>query len=235
MADSTDPPPCRRSNSRSRSPARKPRAPKSGGGFRWKEKRSYDDHRTNDRNQDRGGLQRGYRDRDDERSKEDDRYRNRDRDGRDDRYRSDRDRDRDRERDKGRGRPRSPRRHRDREERDRDRDRDDTGRPPRRERPAEKEKPPARPAPAKSSGGGGGEEMIIVTVNDRLGTKAQIPALPSDTIKQFKVMVAMKIGREPHEILLKRQGERPFKDILTLSEYGISNGVQIDLEVDTGD
>jgi len=45
----------------------------------------------------------------------------------------------------------------------------------------------------------------------------------------------MKIGREPHEILLKRQGERPFKDILTLSEYGISNGVQIDLEVDTGD
>jgi hypothetical protein len=77
--------------------------------------------------------------------------------------------------------------------------------------------------------------MIIVTVNDRLGTKAQVPALPSDTIKQFKVMVAMKIGREPHEILLKRQGERPFKDILTLAEYGVSNGVQLDLEVDAGD
>jgi hypothetical protein len=81
----------------------------------------------------------------------------------------------------------------------------------------------------------GGEEMIIVTVNDRLGTKAQIPAFPSDTIGQFKVMVAMKVGREPHEILLKRQGERPFKDHISLGDYGISNGVQLDLEVDTGD
>ncbi len=77
--------------------------------------------------------------------------------------------------------------------------------------------------------------MIIVTVNDRLGTKAQIPALPSDTIREFKIMVAMRVGREPHEILLKRQGERPFKDQLSLADYGISNGVQIDLEVDTGD
>ena len=48
-------------------------------------------------------------------------------------------------------------------------------------------------------------------------------------------MVAMKVGREPHEILLKRQGERPFKDQLTLADYCVSNGVQIDLEVDTGD
>jgi hypothetical protein len=77
--------------------------------------------------------------------------------------------------------------------------------------------------------------MIIVTVNDRLGTKAQIPAFPSDTVAQFKIMVAAKIGREPHEILLKRQGERPFKDHISLGDYGVSNGVQLDLEVDTGD
>jgi hypothetical protein len=77
--------------------------------------------------------------------------------------------------------------------------------------------------------------MIIVTVNDRLGTKAQIPAFPSDTVGQFKIMVAMRVGREPHEILLKRQGERPFKDGITLGDYGVSNGVQLDLEVDTGD
>jgi hypothetical protein len=77
--------------------------------------------------------------------------------------------------------------------------------------------------------------MILVTVNDRLGTKAQIPAFPSDTVGQFKIMVAMKVGREPHEILLKRQGERPFKDMITLGDYGVSNGVQLDLEVDTGD
>ncbi len=45
----------------------------------------------------------------------------------------------------------------------------------------------------------------------------------------------MQIGRQPHEILLKRQGERPFKDALTLEDYGVSSGVQLDLELDTGD
>ena len=109
-----------------------------------------------------------------------------------------------------------------------------------------------------------GQEMIIVNVNDRLGTKASIPCLASDPISMtpspipsapylpssrqssknvnlsystglFKAQVAARIGREPHEIMLKRQGERPFKDQLTLEDYGVSNGVQLDLEVDTGD
>jgi len=31
--------------------------------------------------------------------------------------------------------------------------------------------------------------------------------------------------------MLKRQGERPFNDKLTLEDYGISNGVQLDLYV----
>lgn len=79
------------------------------------------------------------------------------------------------------------------------------------------------------------EPMIIVNVNDRLGTKAAIPCLASDPVKAFKALVAARIGREPHEIMLKRQGERPFKDQLTLEDYGVSNGVQLDLEVDTGD
>lgn len=93
-----------------------------------------------------------------------------------------------------------------------------------------------------------GEPMIIVNVNDRLGTKASIPCLASDPISNalgfpppitaitltiyselFKALVAAKIGREPHEIMLKRQGERPFKDQLTLEDYGVSNGVQLDL------
>ena len=90
--------------------------------------------------------------------------------------------------------------------------------------------------------------MIVVHVNDRLGTKAAIPCLASDPISMFfffllltytnvlmystelfKAQVAARIGREPHEILLKRQGERPFKDQLTLEDYGVSNGVQLDL------
>ena len=73
------------------------------------------------------------------------------------------------------------------------------------------------------------EPMIIVNVNDRLGTRAAVPCLASDPVKLFKAMVAARIGREPHEILLKRQGERPFKDQLTLADYGVSNGVQLDL------
>jgi len=94
--------------------------------------------------------------------------------------------------------------------------------------------PPERAAPPPAAVNSG-EPMIIVHVNDRLGTKASIPCLASDPIKMFKAMVAARIGREPHEILLKRQGERPFKDQLTLEDYGVSNGVQLDLEVDTGD
>ncbi|KAK3056723.1 hypothetical protein LTR09_002516 [Extremus antarcticus] len=64
------------------------------------------------------------------------------------------------------------------------------------------------------------EPMIIVNINDRLGTKAAIPCLASDSIKAFKAIVAAHIGRQPHEIMLKRQGERPFKDQLTLADYG---------------
>ncbi|KAI9807171.1 MAG: hypothetical protein M1825_005889 [Sarcosagium campestre] len=79
------------------------------------------------------------------------------------------------------------------------------------------------------------EQMIVVHVNDRLGTKTTVPCLPSDPIKLFKAQVAALIGRQPYEILLKRQGERPFKDALTLEDYGVSNGVQLDLELDTGD
>ncbi len=52
-----------------------------------------------------------------------------------------------------------------------------------------------------------------------------------DYTELFKAQIAARIGREPHEILLKRQGERPFKDQLTLEDYGVSNGVQLDLSV----
>jgi hypothetical protein len=99
---------------------------------------------------------------------------------------------------------------------------------------ANTDKPPER-APAPAPAAAHGEPMIIVHVNDRLGTKAAIPCLASDPIKLFKAQVAARIGRQPHEILLKRQGERPFKDQLTLEDYGVSNGVQIDLEIDTGE
>jgi len=94
-----------------------------------------------------------------------------------------------------------------------------------------KPKKPKKPKPPPTPTG----PMIIVHVNDRLGTKAAIPCLASDSVKAFKAIVAAHIGRQPHEIMIKRQGERPFKDVLTLEDYGVSSGVQLDLELDTGD
>ncbi|EFQ98289.1 hypothetical protein MGYG_01322 [Nannizzia gypsea CBS 118893] len=198
----------RRDERRSRSPARRhddgdrhreTGRKKQSSGFRWKEKRRDDDR---DRDRDSGkprGLERGYRDSDRRRSP----FRDRDRD-----------RERDRDRDWGRGRE-----HERRPERDA---RGDTSsqKPVEKEKKDKKKKPTAAPS---------NEPMIIVNVNDRLGTKAAIPCLASDPIRLFKAQVAARIGREPHEILLKRQGERPFKDQLTLEDYGVSNGVQLDL------
>lgn len=195
---------------RSRSP---PRRPKAHGGFRWKDKRSANNDTQNEGD---ARLERGYRNRSPRRPY--DRDRERDRDRGHDRYRSDY-----QDRERGGDRDRSD--YRDSRDRDRDRDRD--------QRPKEKkEKKEKKPKPAPV---GGGEAMIIVHVNDRLGTKAAIPCLPSDTIGNFKALVAAHIGREPHEILLKRQGERPFKDFISLADYSIGNGVQLDLEVGTGD
>lgn len=191
---------------RSRSP---PRRPKAHGGFRWKDKRSANNDTQNEGD---ARLERGYRNRSPRRPY--DRDRERDRDRGHDRYRSDY-----QDRERGGDRDRSDYR----DSRDRDRD----------QRPKEKkEKKEKKPKPAPV---GGGEAMIIVHVNDRLGTKAAIPCLPSDTIGNFKALVAAHIGREPHEILLKRQGERPFKDFISLADYSIGNGVQLDLEVGTGD
>ncbi|KAL8737439.1 MAG: hypothetical protein Q9181_001685 [Wetmoreana brouardii] len=263
-----------RSRSRSRSPPPRRRndsdRPKvSTGGFRWKDK-SKDADRY-DRSDDRR-LDRGYRDRD-TRDRERDRARDREHEGRDQERNGYRDGysgrsrdDNDDDRYGGRDREGERDRHRERDRYD-DRRRDDA-RPdisssdstrvahdsnpsteksdkPHKEKKEKKKEPKLAPT---------AEPMIIVNVNDRLGTKVAIPCLGSDSIREspsflayvgsqtliglpgaFKAMVAMQIGRKPHEIMLKRQGERPFKDQLTLEDYGVSNGVQLDLEVDTGD
>ncbi|KAI8930842.1 hypothetical protein NX059_011862 [Plenodomus lindquistii] len=205
-----------KSRSRSRSPRRSPpRRPKNFSGLKYKNDRPRDSDRDRRRDDDR---ERRPRDSDRERRPRRD-SRERERRPRDaDRERRPRD-DRDRRRDGSRDRERRPR--------DSSRDRD---RKPREPRP-EKEKKAAPPPTAAPSN----EAMIIVTVNDRLGTKTQVPCLPSDPIKVLKAMVAAKIGRPVHEIMLKRQGERPFHDQLTLADYAISNGVQVDLELNTGD
>lgn len=227
-----------KSRSRSASPQRdldtappRPKKQKTVG-FKWKQKRPHDNDSGQDR--DSGTLERGYRNRSPLRES----YRDRDKDRDNGRPRR-RDNDRATDwKDKFGGGDRGVDSYR--PSRDDDRLREDEASPPMdRSKDAavsetpkgktEKKKKPKPVAPVSS------EPMIVVNVNDRLGTKAAIPCLASDSIKSFKAMVAAKVGRAPHEILLKRQGERPFKDQLTLEDYGVSNGVQLDLELDTGD
>lgn len=233
MSDREDAAPAAAEQDKPRSKSRSPlRKSKKSSGFKWKQKPSSSTAEDSDRRDYRDGPGRRSRYDDEPRGassrssyREDDRRdRDRDRDYRHPDRRDDRDSYR-----RNRSRSRSPRRDRDRD-RARDRSRDRDARP----KKEKKDKTPAAPAPAPAAAADG-EEMIVVHVNDRLGTKAAIPCFASDDIKSFKVMVAARIGREPHEILLKRQGERPFKDHITLGDYGVNNGVQLDLEVDTGD
>jgi hypothetical protein len=212
-----------RARPRSRSPRRSPpRKPKNFSGLKYKDDKRDTRDRDDRRRDDRGSDRRDRRDHDRDDRRRDDRNDCR----RDDRF-SDRRGD-DRRRDDRRDDRRRDDRHPDRRGDDRHPDRRHDDRDHKPKEPRDK-KPGA--APIASTG----EAMIIVTVNDRLGTKTQVPCLPSDPVKVLKAMVAAKIGRPVHEIMLKRQGERPFHDQLSLADYSISNGVQIDLELNTGD
>ena len=226
------PSPPRRHRSRSRSPRRRhdDRPRKSGGGFRWKEKPRYEDDDRDRRDERR--LDRGYRDQERERP----RQRSVDR-----RDSGRRERDFDIEKKFGK----------EKDLEDKFGKRDEGAGTKNGDKPPEKPRKEKKSAPVATTG----EPMIVVNVNDRLGTKASIPCMASDPISishlsssarvyswqraqrltwstsigLFKAQVAAVIGRQPHEIMLKRQGERPFKDQLTLEDYGVSNGVQLDL------
>ena len=74
-----------------------------------------------------------------------------------------------------------------------------------------------------------------VFVNNRLGICREILCSPTDTISDFKKSAAMKIGIKPEAMVLKRQGQRQFRDHLTLKDYEIGNGSPVELEIDRGD
>lgn len=79
------------------------------------------------------------------------------------------------------------------------------------------------------------EFRIRIFINNRLGNRREILCSPSATIGAFKGVAAKQLGTRPEAILLKRQGERPFKDSLTLEDYEIGDGSSLDFEIDTGD
>jgi len=225
---SASPPAAEERKERQRSPPRHPKK-SSGSGFKWKKNR--DDNRDDDERRPRDFDGDSYRPK--RYGGRDDRDRRDRRDWRDDR-RDDR-RDDNNRFDSRRGRDDTQDKFGDRKDREDRRDRDSRDFRDKRDGKASSQNERSKPKDIVPKPLAPNMTFIVVTVNDRLGTKARVPALPNDTVGDFKKLVAAQIGRKPHEILLKRQGENPFKDHITLADYGINNGVQIDLELGTGD
>lgn len=70
--------------------------------------------------------------------------------------------------------------------------------------------------------------MIEVIVNDRLGHKERIKCNEDDTIGNVKILVAFKTGTRPERIRLML-ANRVLSDSVTLADYEIHHGTQIDM------
>lgn len=70
--------------------------------------------------------------------------------------------------------------------------------------------------------------MISITVNDRLGKKVRIICNEDDTIGDIKKVLAVKTGTKAERIILKRW-YTIFKDHITLEDYEIQDGTNLDL------
>jgi len=70
--------------------------------------------------------------------------------------------------------------------------------------------------------------MIEVIVNDRLGKKVRIKANPTDTVGDFKKLVAAQTGTRYEKIVLKKW-YTIFKDNVTLADYEIHDGAALEL------
>lgn len=70
--------------------------------------------------------------------------------------------------------------------------------------------------------------MIEVVCNDRLGKKIKVKCLPEDTVGDFKKLVSLQIGTAADKIVLKK-GYRMFKDHITLDDYEIHDGTNLEL------
>ncbi|KAG0167187.1 Ubiquitin-like 5 [Apophysomyces sp. BC1015] len=123
--------------------------------------------------------------------------------------RRNRSRDRDERRSRRRSRSRSPEK-----KRRRSRSRSPTKKPA--EKPAEK--PRAQPR----------YNLIELEVNDRLGKKVRVKCSPTDSVGDFKKLVAAQIGTDPNKIVLKKW-YKEYKDHITLQDYELNNGMNLEL------
>lgn len=67
-----------------------------------------------------------------------------------------------------------------------------------------------------------------VSCNDRIGRKVKVKCLPEDTIGDFKKVLGVQIGTLPEKIILKK-GYITFKDHITLDDYEIHDGSNLEL------
>jgi len=72
------------------------------------------------------------------------------------------------------------------------------------------------------------QQLIEVVLNDRLGRKCRIKCYVTDTIIQVKRLAAAQLGSRAEKMRLQRWNT-VFKDHLTLEDYEVSDGSNIDL------
>ena len=70
--------------------------------------------------------------------------------------------------------------------------------------------------------------MIEITVNDRLGKKVRVKCNEDDTIGDLKKLIAAQTGTRSDKIVLKKW-YTIFKDQITLADYDIHDGMNLEL------
>ena len=70
--------------------------------------------------------------------------------------------------------------------------------------------------------------MIEITVNDRLGKKVRVKCNEDDTIGDLKKLIAAQTGTRADKIVLKKW-YTIFKDHITLGDYEIHDGMNLEL------
>ena len=70
--------------------------------------------------------------------------------------------------------------------------------------------------------------MITVFASDRLGKKAKLICMPSDTILDVKKLLGLKLGIDPETLRLMK-GNIEYRDHIDLDTYEIPSGFQFEL------
>lgn len=70
--------------------------------------------------------------------------------------------------------------------------------------------------------------MIEIVCNDRLGKKIRVKCNADDTVGDLKKVIAAQVGSRPEKIRLQRWYS-VFKDHITLADYEIGNGCNLEL------